>query len=64
MHAAAGFRRPRLVWLLDPETLQRNRTGRIVTDGTLLAPLEAFGKVPARELLVSITEVFSTAEKR
>jgi len=50
--------------LLDPETLQRNRTGRIVTDGTLLAPLEAFGKVPARELLVSITEVFSTAEKR
>jgi hypothetical protein len=57
VHEAAGFRRPRLVWLLDPETLPRNRTDRIVTDGTLLAPIEALGKVPATELLVSITEV-------
>jgi uncharacterized protein len=40
------------------ETLRVNGTGRLVTDATLLTPLEAQGKVPATGLLVSITEVF------
>jgi predicted pyridoxine 5'-phosphate oxidase superfamily flavin-nucleotide-binding protein len=38
--------------------LRVNGTGRVITDATLLAPLEARGKVPATGLLVSITEVF------
>jgi PPOX class probable FMN-dependent enzyme len=40
------------------ETLRVNGTGRVVTDSTVLAPLEAQGKVPATGLVVSITEVF------
>lgn len=40
------------------ETLRVNGTGRVITDDTLLAPLEAQGKVPATGLLVSIAEVF------
>jgi PPOX class probable FMN-dependent enzyme len=40
------------------ETLRINGTGRVITDNTLLAPLEAQGKVPATGLAVSITEVF------
>ena len=40
------------------ETLRVNGTGRVVTDGALLAPLEAHGKVPATGLLVSISEVY------
>lgn len=40
------------------ETLRVNGRGRVVTDSTLLAPLEAQGKVPVTGLLVSITEVF------
>ncbi len=40
------------------ETLRVNGTGRVVTDGALLTPLEAHGKVPVTGLLVSITEVF------
>lgn len=40
------------------ETLRVNGTGRVITDDTVLAPLEAQGKVPATGLLVSIAEVF------
>jgi len=40
------------------ETLRVNGTGRVVTDGALLVPLGAQGKVPATGLLVSITEAF------
>lgn len=40
------------------ETLRVNGTGRVITDETFLAPLEAHGKVPATGLLVSIIEVF------
>jgi PPOX class probable FMN-dependent enzyme len=40
------------------ETLRVNGTGRVITEDTLLAPLEAQGKVPATGLLVSIAEVF------
>lgn len=40
------------------ETLRVNGTGRVVTGGALLAPLEANGKVPVTGLLVSIAEVF------
>ena len=40
------------------ETLRVNGTGRVVTDGELLTPLAAQGKVPATALSVAIGEVF------
>jgi PPOX class probable FMN-dependent enzyme len=40
------------------ETLRVNGTGRVITDGALLATLEAHGRIPVTGLLVSITEVF------
>jgi hypothetical protein len=40
------------------ETLRVNGTARVITDPSILAPLEAMGKIPATALLVAITEVF------
>jgi uncharacterized protein len=40
------------------ETLRVNGTGHVVTDGAILAPLEAQGRVPVTGLHVSIAEVF------
>jgi len=40
------------------ETLRVNGKARVITDPSILAPLEAMGKIPATALLVAITEVF------
>jgi uncharacterized protein len=40
------------------ETLRVNGTARVITDPSILTPLEAMGKIPATALRVAITEVF------